>query len=98
MVGVAQLVRASVCGTEGRGFETPRSPKTYEVAGQPVKSWSDTSTSALGHLHCYFSLGTSSSMAEQWTLNPLVLGSNPRGCTINCSFQGYIPCTWEAKP
>ena len=33
MVGVAQLVRASVCGTEGRGFETPRSPKTYEVAG-----------------------------------------------------------------
>ena len=29
--GVAQLVRASVCGTEGRGFETPRSPlrKTY---------------------------------------------------------------------
>ncbi len=24
--GVAQLVRASVCGTEGRGFETPRSP------------------------------------------------------------------------
>ena len=23
---VAQLVRASVCGTEGRGFETPRSP------------------------------------------------------------------------
>ena len=30
MEGVAQLVRASVCGTEGRGFETPRSPmKTY---------------------------------------------------------------------
>jgi hypothetical protein len=33
------------------------------------------------------SLGTlqaacfSSSMAEQWTLNPLVLGSNPRGST-----------------
>ncbi len=23
---VAQSVRASVCGTEGRGFETPRSP------------------------------------------------------------------------
>ncbi|MDB5193471.1 MAG: hypothetical protein JWQ96_3034 [Segetibacter sp.] len=23
---VAQLVRASVCGTEGRGFETHRSP------------------------------------------------------------------------
>ncbi len=27
MEGVAQLVRASVCGTEGRGFETPRSPQ-----------------------------------------------------------------------
>lgn len=26
MEGVAQLVRASVCGTEGRGFETHRSP------------------------------------------------------------------------
>ena len=26
MESVAQLVRASVCGTEGRGFETPRSP------------------------------------------------------------------------
>ena len=27
MVGVAQLVRASVCGTEGRGFEYHRPPK-----------------------------------------------------------------------
>lgn len=26
MEGVAQLVRASDCGSEGRGFETPRSP------------------------------------------------------------------------
>ena len=26
MEDVAQLVRASVCGTEGRGFETPHSP------------------------------------------------------------------------
>ncbi len=26
MEGVAQLVRALVCGTKGRGFETPRSP------------------------------------------------------------------------
>ena len=26
MVDVAQLVRASVCGTEGRGFKTPHSP------------------------------------------------------------------------
>ena len=27
MVVVAQLVRASVCGTEGRGFETHLPPK-----------------------------------------------------------------------
>ncbi len=27
MVIVAQLVRASDCGSEGRGFETPHSPK-----------------------------------------------------------------------
>jgi hypothetical protein len=26
MVAVAQLVRASVCGTEGRGFESHQSP------------------------------------------------------------------------
>ena len=26
MVAVAQLVRASDCGSEGRGFETPQSP------------------------------------------------------------------------
>ncbi len=27
MVGIAQLVRASVCGTEGRGFEPHYLPK-----------------------------------------------------------------------
>jgi hypothetical protein len=27
MVAVAQLVRASGCGPEGRGFETPQSPQ-----------------------------------------------------------------------
>jgi hypothetical protein len=28
---VAQLVRASDCGSEGRGFETPHSPKKTDV-------------------------------------------------------------------
>ena len=32
MVDVAQLVRASVCGTEGRGFES-RLPLHYYCAG-----------------------------------------------------------------
>ena len=31
MVDVAQLVRVSVCGTEGRGFEPRLPPKTKKV-------------------------------------------------------------------
>ena len=31
MAVVAQLVRASVCGTEGRGFETRRSPNFKSI-------------------------------------------------------------------
>ena len=33
MVVVAQLVRASVCGTEGRGFETHLPPKIARETG-----------------------------------------------------------------
>ncbi len=29
MAGVAQLVRASVCGTEGRGFKSRQSPLSF---------------------------------------------------------------------
>lgn len=43
MVVIAQLVRASVCGTEGRGFE-PHSP--------PLKKESDLS----GSFFCYVAL------------------------------------------
>ncbi len=32
MVVVAQLVRASVCGTEGRGFESHHPPKVKGLA------------------------------------------------------------------
>ncbi len=35
MVGVAQLVRASVCGTEGRGFE-PHHPPHYIIYKQTL--------------------------------------------------------------
>ena len=31
MVDVAQLVRASVCGTEGRGFESRLPPKSLNI-------------------------------------------------------------------
>ena len=31
MVVVAQLVRASVCGTEGRGFESRHPPQVFQI-------------------------------------------------------------------
>ena len=34
MVGVAQLVRASDCGSEGRGFESHRSPQKITNSGR----------------------------------------------------------------
>lgn len=33
MVGVAQLVRASACGAEGRGFDSRHSPHVGEDTG-----------------------------------------------------------------
>ena len=33
MVRVAQLVRASDCGSEGRGFETHSSPPFFSLSG-----------------------------------------------------------------
>lgn len=35
MVDVAQLVRALVCGTGGRGFETPHSPEADSAMSPP---------------------------------------------------------------
>src|SRR5436853_4592471 len=66
-VAVAQVVRAPGCGPGGRGFESPRSPSTV------VRSWQPR--------HYDRPSGASSSTAEQRTLNPQVLGSNPRGRT-----------------
>ncbi len=50
MAIVAQLVRAPVCGTGGRGFETPRSPHfqnhicwIFKMLGVPETSWGDKS-------------------------------------------------------
>jgi len=68
-VGVAQSVRASGCGPEGRGFDSPRSPHSVLT------------TRARPPVHSAPHDRASSSTAEQWTLNPLVLGSNPRGRT-----------------
>lgn len=40
MVVVVQLVRTSVCGTEGRGFETHHPPKLKRIDYQCVFSFS----------------------------------------------------------
>lgn len=34
MVAVAQLVRALVCGTGGRGFETPQPPHSFTITAR----------------------------------------------------------------
>jgi hypothetical protein len=39
MVIVAQLVRASDCGSEGRGFETPHSPFKFETLQDILKGF-----------------------------------------------------------
>jgi hypothetical protein len=39
MVIVAQLVRASDCGSEGRGFETPHSPLNFETLQEHLKGF-----------------------------------------------------------
>jgi hypothetical protein len=70
LVAVAQLVRAPGCGPGGRGFEPRRSPSPAD--GRQLRLWSAASFTVSG---------ASSSMAEQRTLNPQVLGSNPRGRT-----------------
>ena len=38
MVGVAQLVRAPVCGTGGCGFKSHHSPKNFGVWRSPVSA------------------------------------------------------------
>ncbi len=65
MVSVAQLVRASVCGTEGRGFETHHSPhserpsfariftmadRTVEKPSRPSASGTRSDWPALGEI------------------------------------------------
>ena len=39
MDGVAQLVRASVCGSEGRGFETHRGPQKLSKKAPKYRSF-----------------------------------------------------------
>ena len=82
-MGVAQLVRASVCGTEGRGFETPRPPQF----GCRHRDIGAGTAVVFGELHRLSPSVESrnaplAQLVEQRTLNPQVLGSIPRGRTI----------------
>ena len=47
MVGVAQLVRASDCGSEGRGFEPHSPPKSRHIVGIFFKSKQESSITFL---------------------------------------------------
>ena len=92
MVGVAQLVRAPGCGPGGRGFETPRPPQqnfrfsavpALAVATVTAFSARDFRFSAIRFdlLEWRSVIAPLAQLVEQRTLNPQVLGSNPRGGT-----------------
>ncbi len=90
MVGVAQLVRASDCGSEGRGFE-PRYPP-HKVENAQV---ADSNGEALSY-------GPLAQLAEQGTLNPKVVGSTPTRPTITLREDrfpawgpGFLLPTWQ---
>ena len=122
LVAVAQVVRASGCGPEGRGFESPRSPQSqpgwrrsrslpwrsrapedrrasrrpglctrsgYRAPGRIAARGPGRGSAKAawrgeaGARTLAPPVRASSSMAEQRTLNPQVLGSNPRGRTTS---------------
>ena len=88
MVGVAQLVRASDCGSEGRGFEPRYPPHKVENAR------------AVSRMAKRFHNGPLAQMAEQGTLNPKVRGSTPRRPTIATSKAGpdFGACFLRSRP
>jgi hypothetical protein len=97
--GRSSAGRASVCGTEGRGFEPRRSPGTVMVwrpfgrhttltRPRQCRCGSPRSASTLAWPTC-----ASSSTAEQRTLNPQVLGSKPRGRTANGQVRDTLICS-----
>ncbi len=61
MVGVAQLVSASDCGSEGRGFDSHHPPLL---------------TTVLVLYEIYY-FGSLAQLVEHWTFNPGVSGSSP---------------------
>ncbi len=86
LVAVAQLVRASGCGPECRGFESRRSPQCEAVQRFGGAAYTAERDRA------------SSSTAEQRTLNPQVLGSKPRGRTTKHQLDGDTGCDEAGSP
>src|SRR3954452_14621139 len=84
--GRSSVGRASVCGTEGRGFEPRRSPQEGVGRAHPLSG-----SCGLANTYLYNRATTraSSSTAEQRTLNPQVLGSKPRGRTTKDQVRAY---------
>jgi hypothetical protein len=97
--GRSSAGRASVCGTEGRGFEPRRSPESEsrdvhpggarlcDVQHRPAVGADGTVVIPPGRPYTRPTTCASSSTAEQRTLNPQVLGSKPRGRTTNTQLR-----------
>src|SRR5947208_43764 len=75
MVDVAQLVRASDCDSEGRGFESRLPPQLQKVLERLIGTRRASRFSKTS--------GPLAQLVEQETLNLLVLGSSPRRPTTS---------------
>lgn len=70
--GHSSIGRAPGCDPGGWGFKSPWPPQDARLGRESAEQSGDTLPSRLASL---------AQLAEQWTLNPLVLGSSPRGST-----------------
>ena len=83
MVGIVQLVRASVCGTECRGFESHYPPHfNFNIQGYSQVGKAPDFDSGISLVRVLLSLpGPLAQSAEHLTFNQVVRGSNLRWLT-----------------
>ena len=82
MAGVAQLVRASDCGPEGRGFDS-HLPPHYNIGVSPSVKAPDFDSGIRRFKSCYpshqkLNNGSLAQVVEHMTFNHVVRGSSPR--------------------